>query len=340
MEAALGLRELGGDDLEIALVSSGRELLHQPVAHAPWTLGGVRRHPLAYVAELLGATLVLDELVEVDADAGAAVLRQGGRLEYDALLLAIGARRVMSLDGAVAFGSPLDVPAVEGVIDLARHGELASLAVTVPPAAAWTLPAYEVALRAADCGAKATIVTPESKPASVFGDRGAEAVAAALAAAGVELVHGTVREAEPGMVFLTDDRPVRAEAVVALPYVRGPRVAGLPHDDDGFLPVDPFAAVAGVEGVYAAGDATTFPIRQGGLACQQAAVAAGSITGAREPLKPVVRGALPIRDGTLWLMHDLASGEERASYEPLWDPPHRIAGVRLPAFLERLDAES
>jgi sulfide:quinone oxidoreductase len=78
------------------------------------------------------------------------------------------------------------------------------------------------------------------------------------------------------------------------------------------------------------------------VACQQAAAAAGSVARAlgtdveAEPLRPWVRGALPTADGPLYLEHDLASGAARASRTPLWDPPHRIAGVRLPAFLERL----
>jgi len=244
----------------------------------------------------------------------------------------------MALDHAVVFGSPLDVPAVDGVLDLARHGELARLAVTVPPGAAGTLPAYEVALRAAEGGASATIVTPESKPASVFGDEPSAAVAGLLERAGVDVVRGTVDEFEPGFVCLTDDTRVPAGAVVALPYLRGPRVPGLPHDDEGFLPVDPFGAVDGVEDVWAAGNGTSFPIRQGGLACQQAAVAAASVCGVHQPLEPVVRGALPTADGPLYLVHDLNSGATAVSPDPLWDPPHRVAGVRLPAFLEELDA--
>ena len=45
----------------------------------------------------------------------------------------------------------------------------------------------------------------------------------------------------------------------------------------GFLPVDTHGRVAGVPGVYAAGDATDFDIKQGGIACQQADAAAEAI---------------------------------------------------------------
>jgi sulfide:quinone oxidoreductase len=175
----------------------------------------------------------------------------------------------------------------------------------------------------------------------VFGDP-ADAVADALAEAGVEVVHGRAVDTLPGCVVLADGRQVASDAIIALPWSRGPRMEGLPADEDGFIPTDELCAVA-VPAVYAAGDGTTFPIRQGGVAAQQAAVAASSIARqlgapvAAEPLRPWVRGALPTADGPLYLEHDLASGTARVSREPLWQPPHRIAGVRLPAFLERLE---
>ena len=65
--------------------------------------------------------------------------------------------------------------------------------------------------------------------------------------------------------------------MIALPRLRGRRIAGLPCDDDGFIPIDEHARVAGVPGVYAAGDITAGPIKQGGLAAQQADAAAEAI---------------------------------------------------------------
>jgi sulfide:quinone oxidoreductase len=186
------------------------------------------------------------------------------------------------------------------------------------------------------------VISAEERPAAVFGDA-AGAVDDALAAAGVEVVRGRATDIEPGCVVLEGDRRIAADAIVALPRARGPRMPGLPADEEGFVPVDAVGAVA-ADGVFAAGDGTAFPIRQGGVASQQAAVAAASIArrlGAdvqASPLRPCLRGALPTADGPLYLEHDLAAGTARASREPLWHPPHRVAGVRLPAFLERLEA--
>jgi sulfide:quinone oxidoreductase len=344
VEALLGLRELAGDLVDVVLVGPAGELLHQPLGDAPWTMGGVHRHPVDAVADRLGARCIQDAVVAVDPDARCVRLREGGDLGYDALLVAVGARHVMSLDHAIEFGSPLDVHAVEELLDLVRRGAVETIAVTVPAGAAWSLPAYEVALRAAAVGARATVLTPEAQPAEVFGAEASAAVADALERAGVEVVRGTVEDTEPDAVCLDGGRRIPADAVVALPWVEGYGMAGLPRDEGGFLPTGPTSEVQGVDAVWAAGDATAFPIRQGGIACQQAATAACAIAAAAgagvtpEPLRPVLRGALPTGEGALWLEHDLSTGASRASADPLWDPPHRVAGVRLPGLLEALDA--
>ena len=70
---------------------------------------------------------------------------------------------------------------------------------------------------------------------------------------------------------------VPADAAIVLPPLQGPWIEGLPNDDHGFIPVDRHGRVAGAPGVYAAGDATAFPIKQGGLATQQADAAPRAI---------------------------------------------------------------
>ena len=370
IEAVLGLRELAGDRVAITVVGPRAELLHQPLTDMPWAIpaqegsgerplrgfGGVRRHPFDAVVGRLGAELLRDEAVGADV-AGRRVRTRGGRaVEYDALLIAVGAVRGAALDGGVAFGGPRDVPAVQELLAglggptgeaasgrPASHGPGGRLAVVIPPGAPWTLPAYEVALRGAAAGAEVSVVTAEPRPADAFGPA-APAVAEQLDAAGVRVVQGVVEDVEDGMLDLVGDARLSFDALVALPYVHGPWLDGRPADSEGFIPTDAHGAVDAAEGVFAAGDATTFPIRQGGLACQQAATAAQSIAHrfdpsvSPDPLRPVLRGALPLPGGgALYLEHDLAGGEARSSLEPLWSPAHRVAGVRLPAFLEDLE---
>src|SRR6185295_2868510 len=99
------------------------------------------------------------------------------------------------------------------------------------------------------------------------------------------------------------------------------------------------------DGVLAAGDATTFPVKQGGLATQQADAAAATIAhelGALvepRPFVPVLRGLLLTGGAPLYLRAELdATGVPRAagtrtrrlagevSSRALWWPPGKIAG--------------
>ena len=108
--------------------------------------------------------------------------------------------------------------------------------------------------------------------------------------------------------------------------------------------------MAGARGVYAAGDATTFPIKQGGLATQQADAAAEAVAadlGLRttaEPFRPVLRGLLLTGGAPLYLRAELAGtrrGVSRvidamggeASTRALWWPPGKVAGRYLAPYL-------
>ena len=66
--------------------------------------------------------------------------------------------------------------------------------------------------------------------------------------------------------------------MVSLPVPEVPEIPGLPQrPPHGYIPVDRYGGVDGLERVFAAGDATWFPIKQGGIAAQQADAAAGAI---------------------------------------------------------------
>jgi sulfide:quinone oxidoreductase len=71
--------------------------------------------------------------------------------------------------------------------------------------------------------------------------------------------------------------------------------------------------VYGLDAVYAAGDITSFPVKHGGLAAQQADVVAAAIAARAgvaidpRPLKPVIRGMLLAGDATRFLEAELVS---------------------------------
>ena len=143
------------------------------------------------------------------------------------------------------------------------------------------------------------LVTHESEPLELFGPRASAAVRQLLEERNVALLTDRVSlEAHHGELHTAPGPPLETDAVVSLPGLAGPALEGLPFDHDGFVPVDLHAGVQGLEDVYAAGDATTCPIKQGGVAAQQADAAAEAIAarvGAGvdpQPFRPVLRGLL------------------------------------------------
>ena len=100
--------------------------------------------------------------------------------------------------------------------------------------------------------------------------------------------------------------------------------------------------VHGLEDVYAAGDATTFPIKQGGLATQQADAVAEYIAAAvgaalePKPFRPILRGLVLTGGRPEFLRAEIFRSSRRTSTaepEALWWPPAKIAGRYLGPFL-------
>ena len=89
------------------------------------------------------------------------------------------------------------------------------------------------------------------------------------------------------------------DRVITLPELAGPLMPGVPAvAHGGFIPVAPHCRSTGLERVFAAGDATDFAIKHGGIAAQQADMAAAEIAalaGAqveRRPFDPKLRAIL------------------------------------------------
>ena len=131
---------------------------------------------------------------------------------------------------------------------------------------------------------------------------------------------------------------------MALPLLRGPAIPGLPFDPQGFIRAGADGRVAGRPDAFVVGDAGSFAVKQGGIACQQADAVARLISHelgapvAPMPFDPVLRGWLWDGDGGRFMRADLAGGRSEsagvtARSTPLWSPPDKVSCRFLGAAL-------
>ena len=350
MEALLALHDLAGDRVELVMVSADPDFRYRPMAvDEPFSLTPYERRELAPAVSELGARFVRDAVQGLRLDDRVAETAGGEKIGYDVALVSAGASTRPAFTYAFNFvvpGPPLDAA---DLVERAREGEPRRIAFVVPSGVTWTLPLYELALltvrRLAESRdeIEVLLITPEASPLAIFGTGPSQAVAELLRARGVEFRGGVhAREAEKGALVLTPgDEELRASAVVALPLLGGPGIDGLPSDQNGFIPIDDHARVYDTEDLYAAGDGTNFPIKQGGIATQQADAAAEHIAarlGAGlepEPFRPVLRGKLLTGEETMSMRADVGGGggEGVASSDYLWWPPFKVSGRYLTPWL-------
>jgi sulfide:quinone oxidoreductase len=348
LEALIALRELAGDRLRITLLAPEPDFVYRPLSVAePFCLGHAAHHPLAEVARDFGAELARDGLAAVDPSSRTVTTTDGQTLSYDSLLVAVGASSQRVSDHAITFGADGAPEALSGLIADLEEGYAKRVAFVIPSSATWSLPLYELAIITARHVAGAdiddvrlTFVTPEATPLELFGPEGSRAVAALLAAERIEFVGSAVAEFIHNAVQV-GGRRIDVDRILTLPVPVGPSIAGLPDTPDGFVPVDEHGAVIGLDAVYAAGDVTDSPIKQGGLAAQQAVAAAEAIAARHgadldpQTYRPVLRGMLLTGGQSQWLRAPVGNtpADSGASLHALWWPPTKIATQYLAPYL-------
>jgi sulfide:quinone oxidoreductase len=160
----------------------------------------------------------------------------------------------------------------------------------IPGGPVWPLRGYELALfftlnaRAMGLEIHTWLVTPERSPMELLGSQAVEPVSDALRDAGVEVVFAEQVQVEPGQRVVLEAHPsgrrVEVDRVVALPALRGRPIPGVPVEAHGFVEIDEHCRVRDLEHVWAVGDITTYPVKSGGMAAEQADVAAEAIAAA------------------------------------------------------------
>ena len=354
VELALALDDLAGPRVRLTLVAPQPDFELRALRTAvPFSADHVRRHSLRELAGRVGAELVADTVVAVDAERHAVRLADAGAMRYDALVLAVGARHRTAFSRAITFTGDGSTVAYNGLLaDLEEHWT-SSVAFVVPPGTTWPLPLYELALMTAQevysmgiDDARLELISPEATPLALFGAHASQAVADLLDRAGIAFLGESY--AQPGadgrLQLLPGETTLEAERVVALPTIEGPQISGVPGDERGFIPVDEHGRVRGLLDVYAAGDGTTYPVKQGGLACQQADAIAellAASAGAEidpQPFAPVLRGRLLTGRGAHHPLRD-DGGEDPPAALRLWSAPNKVDGRYLSPWLRELDGE-
>ncbi|MGP0102276.1 MAG: NAD(P)/FAD-dependent oxidoreductase [Solirubrobacteraceae bacterium] len=357
VEAMLALRALAGAHVRVTLVSASPLLAYKPAATMePFDEAPPLAYDLQAIATDVGASFRVDRVEAVAAGARRARFASFTHLDYDALVLAVGARATVGIPGALTFRDQQQVHHIRRLISELPSGTVRRIVFAVPSGCSWPLPVYELALLTAtrlgelDVPGEIVLVSPEATPLCVFGAQASSLVAHLLDERGVRFVG----ESDPqsvdrgGALVLASGARLEADRVVAAPRLRGPRITGLPADRWGFVTTDALGGVVGSPDVYAAGDMTSFPIKQGGLATQQADVIAQRIASshglsvAESRLHRILRARLVGGENPVYLRTELDEfGQATASTlqghfndSPSINPPEKVFGRYLSPYLQ------
>ena len=252
LEALIALHGHLGSTARIELLEGNTDLVERQRAVAEPFGGAPARHfDLVRIAADHGAHLRPDRLASVDTEARRVRTVRGDTLDYDALLIAVGATPDMAIPGALTFTGPRDVGAFSALLADLDAGRVQRVAFAVPGSVTWTLPLYELALMTGervrsrgleDVGLM--LVTPEHSPLEAFGARIASHIRSLLVERDIAVcTHSVPLRAGPGGLIVAHREPVQAQRIVSLPRLVGPWIGGMPHDGDGFLPTDEDGAV-------------------------------------------------------------------------------------------------
>lgn len=353
IEGLLRLRRLAGDHVDITVLTPATHLHYLPrTVLEPFGLGRATRYPLEPILDDTGASWIPSALAWVDRNARIVHSAAGDAVPYDALLLAVGGKRMPASPHMDVFPDGFSEHPYRLLLDAIDFGVLTDLAFAVPQGAAWPLPLYELALLTAQHAATAgkqvriTLITPDPRPLHVFGDNASNLVTGLLSEAGIETFCESIVRMPANQHVVLDPSGIelRPQRTVTLPRISGPNIRGIAGEATSrFLALDAHCRVLGTDGrVFAAGDATKFPIKHGGLGAQQADTAAAGIAHlagvapASRPLRPVIRGTLITGSGPFYLSAHVIAGRglfTEIYRVPPWPQDDKIVAEELGPYL-------
>lgn len=356
MEAMLRIRRLTEDAADITLLAPNEDFSYRPQAvREPFAGRSRTRRSLRDVTRACGATLVADKLASFDLERRVIHTDGGEELPYDGSLIAVGARERPATAHVATIDDANFDEHFRGVVQDIEEGYTRTLAMVLPEGPVWPLPLYELALMTAERadsmgidGFELSFVTVEVAPLAVFGQTASDRVAELMRDRGITLYTASYAHAPEArrLIVQPSGDELHPERMVGLPSLYGPAIRGIPGAGvHGFVPIDKRCLVPGTDGrVFAAGDATSYPIKHGGLGAQQADVAAAGLarlTGAPieiPPFVPDIRGELYTGAKPIYMRAKPVGtyGFDSVVYdEPPWREDEKIAAAELGDYLAR-----
>ncbi|MEX0601468.1 MAG: FAD-dependent oxidoreductase [Rhodothermales bacterium] len=297
LEAALYLGTVLGDDVSITMISNRDRFVYRPfLTYLAFGLSPDRIEiDLEEFATQHGIRLHVGTVESVDPQRRI-VEFNGHSLAYDALILATGARSVEEpipgLRGGHTIWDRADMlrlrERLTEEVERASPERPTRVLFLVPPGNAWSGPVYELAVMTAswlaEQGVRAAfdlqLITAEHRHVEAMGEKVGERVADSLAFHGIHAQTG--REAirvEPGHVVFEEGTDAGFDILInGAVYAGAGPVEGLPVDEEGFYRTRmENRELQSIDRIYAVGDGSDFPVKQGFLALLQADAAAEHI---------------------------------------------------------------
>ena len=353
LELAVGLHELPNLSARVTLITPETVFHYRPlVVFEPFGIHQYMEMPIAELLHGCNVELIADRVSSVDLDFNRVVLASGAGIEFDGLVVATGAFPTKSLEGALTVSGKDAMTGLQRLIAEVDADVIRSVAFTLPAGASWELPAFELALLTKARGRSrpnrdlhVSVVTSELRPLQPFGQAAGDAVTKKLREADIALyTNERAVSFGDGVITTASGATIEADRAVSIPQLSGHPIDGLPHNAQGFLPVDDHCAVVGAKDLWAAGDITDFKVKLGAIAAQHAdtiiealAVRFGTQEAA-SPFVPQLHAILFSDTGETYLR--AAAGDERAltSEQPLWDHSEKIFSRHLSQRMQRLRA--
>jgi sulfide:quinone oxidoreductase len=357
LETALALKDALAERVEITLLTPTVDLTYRPLSSgAPFVREPAHTIDVHRLADERGLRVVLDELVTVQDDECRVLTHDGELIDFDALVIAVGAHERGSAPPLISWGQEPDQGKLGALLDELAAGTVKSVAVTIPAGAGWPLAGYEAALivawtasQLAPTPVSVTLITAEERPAGGLGPQAADWVSRTLADAGVEVlgsrvVHNFTAEQDTHdrggghTVRVTLGDPVHeitVDRVLCVPESFGPDVSGLPSAPHGFLPTGVDGRVVDSDRVWALGDAAHRALKHSITAAEADSVASSIIAtlGLGEPSGaplPALHGILvDVPEQRWWDANSEHLHDEQMATGCLWSPPEEALGAHL-----------